>query len=147
LIRLRKSCRGVTRREIEPRDPGTPARAVAGDIHHAPFDKEVSAKRGGIYHRRPCLRILWGLISSEVNSACTGTVCPQIGSTDLDALICKAINRPPASANHLARLEEQGWGNGKAEDLGSLQIDDQIEGGGLLPGRSPGLAPFRILST
>jgi hypothetical protein len=36
---------------------------------------------------------------------------------------------------------------GEAERLRCLEIDDQLEFGWLLDGRSPGLAPFRILST
>jgi len=37
--------------------------------------------------------------------------------------------------DHLVRLEEHGWGNGEAEGLGRLEVDDQLELGGLLHGR------------
>jgi hypothetical protein len=34
--------------------------------------------------------------------------------------------------DHLVRLEEQGWGDGQLEGLGRLEVDDQLECGGLL---------------
>ena len=39
---------------------------------------------------------------------------------------------PMGSLNHLVRLEEDGWGNGEAEGLGSLEVDDELELRGLL---------------
>jgi len=49
--------------------------------------------------------------------------------------------------DHLIRAEQQrGW-DGKPESLGGLEVDDELELGGLLDGRSAGLAPLRILST
>jgi hypothetical protein len=50
----------------------------------------------------------------------------------VDDLTCKAIDGPPASADHLGRLEEEGWGDRQAELRGRLEIDDQLERGGLL---------------
>jgi hypothetical protein len=54
--------------------------------------------------------------------------------------------RPRGSAHHLGRLEEERWGNGEAQRLGGLQINDQLEYSGLLDGQV-GLAPLRIVST
>jgi hypothetical protein len=46
------------------------------------------------------------------------------------------------SAEHLVRLEEEGWWNGQAERLGGLEVDDQFEPGGLLHGE---VGPFTWL--
>jgi hypothetical protein len=58
--------------------------------------------------------------------------CPRIVSTDVDGFICKAIDGAPASADHLSRLEEEGWRDGQVEDLGGLEVDDELECRGLL---------------
>jgi hypothetical protein len=50
-----------------------------------------------------------------------GLMCPRIISTDLDGLCCNVIDGPPASADHLSRLEEEGWRDGEAEGLGGLE--------------------------
>jgi hypothetical protein len=44
--------------------------------------------------------------------------CPRIVSTDLDASSCKVIDGPLASADHIGRLEEEGWRDGQAQGLG-----------------------------
>jgi hypothetical protein len=38
----------------------------------------------------------------------------------------RAIIRPHGSAERLVGLEAQGWGNGEAEGLGRLQVDDRL---------------------
>jgi hypothetical protein len=44
-------------------------------------------------------------------------VYPRIYSTDVDVFICKVIDGPPASADHVGLLEE-GRGSGEAQGLG-----------------------------
>jgi hypothetical protein len=36
------------------------------------------------------------------------------------------------SSDHLVRLEKDRWGDGKAQGVGGLEVDDQLEFGGLL---------------
>src|SRR5882724_2458815 len=45
-----------------------------------------------------------------------------------------ASRSSPTLLDHLVRLEENGWGNGEAEGLGGLEVDHQLEFGGLLHG-------------
>jgi hypothetical protein len=52
-----------------------------------------------------------------------------------------------SSFNHLVGAQQERLRNGQAECLGGREIDDEIEFGGCSTGRSPGLAPRRILST
>ncbi len=47
--------------------------------------------------------------------------------------------RRRSSPDHLGRLEEERWGNGEAERLRGLEVDDQLERGGLLDGEVSGL--------
>jgi hypothetical protein len=75
----------------------------------------------------------------------TWVVYPRIVSTDLDVLICKAINGLPASADDVGRLEEEHWGNGEAQRLRGLQVDDQLESHGLLHREVCGLGTFENL--
>jgi hypothetical protein len=42
-------------------------------------------------------------------------------------------------------LEEEHWGDREAESLGRLQVNDQLEGGGLLHGQVGGLGTFEDL--
>jgi len=46
-------------------------------------------------------------------------------------------------ANHLVRLEEEAWGDGQAERLGGLEVDDQFVFHGPLHGQVSGLRPFQ----
>ena len=57
--------------------------------------------------------------------------------------------RKPAdqSLDHLVRPQQQRRRDRQAERLGGLEVDDQLELGGLLDGEVGGFAPFRILST
>jgi hypothetical protein len=73
--------------------------------------------------------------------------CPRIAYTDLNSLFCKVLDGPRRSADHLGRLEEQGWRDGEAECLGGLQVDDQLERRGPLHRQVTGLVPFRMRST
>jgi hypothetical protein len=60
--------------------------------------------------------------------------------------ICGYTNggvKPRGLADHLARLEEERWGNGEAEGLGGLEVDDQLERGGLLHGQVGRRGPFK----
>src|SRR5262245_9172419 len=41
-------------------------------------------------------------------------------------LSCKVADCPLTSANHLSRLEEEGWPDGQAEGLGGFEVDDQL---------------------
>jgi hypothetical protein len=50
--------------------------------------------------------------------------CPRVGSTDVDVSCRKMIDGPPESADHLGRLEEEGWGDGEAQRRGGLEVDD-----------------------
>ena len=50
------------------------------------------------------------------------------------------------STDHLVRLQQDGLGDGNPEDPGGLEVDEELVPGRLSMGRSPGLAPFRILS-
>ena len=59
-------------------------------------------------------------------------VCPQLFSTGLDSKYCKGIDGPPVSTNLFSRLEEEGWGQGEVQRLDGLQVEDQLEGDGLL---------------
>jgi hypothetical protein len=51
--------------------------------------------------------------------------------------------RAPESslANHLIGLEEDGWGDGEPEGLGSLEVEDQLKLHRLLDGQVSGLWP------
>jgi hypothetical protein len=49
--------------------------------------------------------------------------------------------------DHLIRTRQQRRRDRQAECLGGLEVDDEVELGGLLDGMSAGLAPLRILST
>ena len=40
--------------------------------------------------------------------------------------------RRRGSADHLVGLEQEGWGDGEAQRLGGLQVDDELKLGGLL---------------
>jgi hypothetical protein len=48
-------------------------------------------------------------------------------------------------SDHLGRLEEDGWGNGQPQGLGGLQVDDQLERGGLLDGQVGEFGAFQDL--
>jgi DDE_Tnp_1-associated len=50
-----------------------------------------------------------------------------------------------SSANHLVRLKQDGGGNGEAEGLGRLQVDDQLKLHRLLDGQVGGLGPLEEL--
>ena len=60
-------------------------------------------------------------------------------------LFCKVIDSPPASADNLVGLDEEPWRNGEAQSLSGLQIDDQLERGGLLHGEVRRLRPVQDL--
>ena len=47
----------------------------------------------------------------------------------------RCIRKLAGSPDHLVRLEEEGWGNRDPKGLGSLEVDDQFELGGLLYGQ------------
>src|SRR4029453_14715711 len=49
------------------------------------------------------------------------------------------------SADHLGRLEEEGWRDGQAQGLGGLQVDHQLERHRLLHRQIGGLGPFENL--
>jgi hypothetical protein len=51
--------------------------------------------------------------------------------------------RPRGSADHLGGLEEQRRGNGEAQGLSRFEVDDQLEGGGLLDRQVGGLSPVQ----
>jgi hypothetical protein len=53
--------------------------------------------------------------------------------------------RPHGLLDHLGRLEEERGGDGQAERLGRLEVDDEIEGRGSLNGQIPRLGPFEDL--
>jgi hypothetical protein len=76
--------------------------------------------------------------------------CPRIMSTDVDDLTCKTHLtvegiRRCGSADHLGRLDEEGWRDRQAQGLGGLQVDDQLEGGGLLHRQVGRLGPLENL--
>jgi hypothetical protein len=50
-----------------------------------------------------------------------------------------------SSAEHLIRLEEERWGDDQAEHLRRLEVDDQLEGGGLLHRQVGGLGALEDL--
>src|SRR5215510_7250035 len=50
-----------------------------------------------------------------------------------------------SSPDHLVCLKEDGWGHGEADGLGSLEVDDQRELGGLLHGHVGRLGAFEDL--
>ena len=50
------------------------------------------------------------------------------------------------SLDHLIRPLQQRRRDRQAERFGGLEVDHQLELGGLLTGTSAGFAPFRILS-
>ena len=49
--------------------------------------------------------------------------------------------------DHLIGTSKQRWRHGEAECLGGLEIDGQLELGGLLDGKFSGPYPLKILST
>ena len=49
--------------------------------------------------------------------------------------------------DHLVGLKEERRGNREAQDLGGLEVNDQLKCRRLLGRKISGLAPFRILST
>ena len=61
--------------------------------------------------------------------------CPRIVYTDLNGLSCKVIDASRRSADDLGRLEQEGWQDGEAQRLSGLQVDHQLEGGGLVHGK------------
>jgi hypothetical protein len=52
---------------------------------------------------------------------------------------------PPTLPDDLGRLEEEGWGNGQAQRLGGLEVDDELKGRGLLDRQVGGLGPLQDL--
>ena len=77
--------------------------------------------------------------------------CPELAGTEAPAdapahpVLCS--RRVPGSFDHLVSGGEQHRRYVEAERPGRLEINSQCEFRGLLHGRSPGLAPLRILST
>src|SRR5262245_3627893 len=49
--------------------------------------------------------------------------------------------RRHSSADDFGRLEEEGWRDGQAQGLGSLEVDDELKGRGLLDGEVSRLSP------
>src|SRR5262245_48871534 len=79
-----------------------------------------------------------------------GVVCPQIVYTDVNGFICKrplAVETPDvaASADDLGGLEEEGWRNGEAERLSSLEVNDEVERRRLLYWQVGGLGTLQDL--
>jgi len=47
--------------------------------------------------------------------------------------------------DHLVRQDQEGWGHRDPEDLGGLEVDDELEFRGLLYGQVGGLGPLQNL--
>ena len=61
----------------------------------------------------------------------------------------RALNRNPGSslAYHLVRLEQECRGDGEAERVGGLEVDDQLKLGGTFDGQVGRFRPFNRRST
>jgi hypothetical protein len=77
-------------------------------------------------------------------------VYPRIASTDLDRFNLQNTSRRGgtrryALAEHFGRLEEESCGDRQAKRLGGLEIEDELEGRGLLYGEVRGPRPLENL--
>src|SRR5580704_8241906 len=68
-----------------------------------------------------------GLVAGKVHRALSRSSPPLCTAAKT---LCANAGRRAASFNHLIRAEEQGGRKRKAERLGGLQVDDQLEAGG-----------------
>jgi hypothetical protein len=64
---------------------------------------------------------------------------------NLQNKFCRGDIRPCGSADHLGRLEEERRGDGEAQFFGGLEVEDQLELGGLLHGQVSGLGTLQDL--
>jgi hypothetical protein len=63
-------------------------------------------------------------------AGCTGVrswKSPWMVDTDVNGVCCKGLDSPLTSADHVGRLEEEDWGDGQAERLGGLEVNQQLE--------------------
>jgi hypothetical protein len=68
-----------------------------------------------------------------------------LGQLNLQIASRRGGARRCGSADHLVGLEEERRGDGEAERLGRLQVDDQLQRGGLLHGQIRGMTEPAVI--
>src|SRR5437763_599070 len=83
-----------------------------------------------------------GLLQDKIEESPSYTISSHLYTTGSSTVSDHGVPRRRGSANHLICLEEDGWGNGEAEGLGCLEVDDQLELHRLLHRQVGGFRPL-----